>query len=344
MSTPLLSTTRNGVVERLERGHCVIVDDSGSVIWSKGDPDHVTFMRSAAKPLQATALILSGAVERYGLSSANLAVACGSHQGEQRHVHTVLELLHRAGVPPEALRCGTHAVGGPAGTRLAEAHISPTPLHNNCSGKHAGLLASAQALGMPLDRYLDPEQSLQQQIRHTVAGCAGVSEAAVRLGIDGCSAPNFALSMRAIATTFARIARPASAPAAIGQALTRVAHAMCADPFLVQGSHGIDSLLMQALDGEVVSKGGAEGLRCLALPRLGIGLALKIESGRAEGMGAILIALLRALDVIGERLPAELAPFDRPPIRNHRGIVVGDTQVLLDLSDLPRLPVHARYL
>lgn len=337
MSVPLLSTTRQGVIERLERGHCVISDHTGSVIWAQGDPDHVTFMRSAAKPLQASAIVLSGALERYQLRGTHLAVACGSHQGEQRHVRAALELLEHANVPPEALQCGTHGLSEPVAVRLAEARISPTPLHNNCSGKHAGLLASTKASGVPLHRYLDPEQPVQQGIHRTVALCGNVPASRVHLGVDGCSAPNFALPMRNIATAFARIGHPENLPPEIGSALTRIASAMQAEPFLVQGTNGIDSLLMQVLGPGLVSKRGAEGLHCVALPGLGIGIALKVESGHLEGMGAVMIALLRALGVLGDQLPVELAQFDCPPIRNHRGIVVGGTQVLLTMHDLPRL-------
>jgi L-asparaginase II len=325
------------VVERLERGHCVICDHTGSVIWAQGDPNHVTFMRSAAKPLQASAIVLSGALERYELCSRHLSVACGSHLGEQRHVQAVLEILERAAVPPTALQCGTHGLSEPVALRLAEARISPTPLHNNCSGKHAGLLASTRACGVPVQQYLDPEQPVQQQIRRTVAICGNLPESQVHLGVDGCSAPNFALPMRNIATAFARLAQPESLPVDIGSALSRIVSAMQTEPFLVQGTNGIDSLLMQSLGPEVVSKRGAEGLHCLALPRLGIGIALKVESGHLEGMGAVVIALLRALGVLGGQVPPVLAPFDCPPVRNHRGIVVGGTQVLLPMHAVPRL-------
>ncbi len=339
MAIPLLSTTRNEVVERLERGHCVIADASGSVIWSVGNPDHVTYLRSSAKPLQAAALVLSGAIERFGLADANVAVACGSHRGEPGHVRAVLDTLSRAGVSPDALGCGTHPLNHAEGFRLAADGQTPTPLHNNCSGKHAGMLAAATALGAPIDTYLDPAHPVQRQILDTVATCAGVPAASIHVGIDGCSAPNFALPMRTIARCFANIARANDLPADLCGALACVRSAMQAQPWFVSGTGQFDTLVMDAMPGAVIAKGGAEALHCVALPSLGLGVAVKFESGRPDGIASIVLAILRAAGVFGSSLPSSLQPFYRPVVLNHREIVVGRTQVLIDeaLSKLREL-------
>jgi L-asparaginase II len=328
MAAPLLATTRNGIIERLERGHCVIADATGTVRWSVGEPDHVTFLRSAAQPMQAAALVLSGAVERFGLGQANVALACGSHRGEPGHVRTALATLQSAGLGPEALGCGTHPLLHEAGLRLASAGLAPTPLHNNCSGKHAGMLAASVAMGAPVETYLAPDHPVQQRILEIVSTCAGVAPETVQTGIDGCSAPNFALPMRSIARCFARIADLDSLPGELGAAMGRIRSAMIAEPWYVSGTDQFDTLLMQATPGAFVVKAGAEGLRCVALPAMGLGLAVKFESGRADTMGAVVLAILEALGAFPGGVPGSLQSFVQPAVLNHRKIVVGETRIL----------------
>jgi L-asparaginase II len=332
VSVPLLATTRNGVVERTERGHCVVADSNGTVIWSAGDPDHVTYLRSSAKPLQATAIVMSGAMDRFNLSDSNLAVACGSHRGEPRHVRTALHTLVSAGVPPEALQCGTHELTQVSGTKLAMAGLSPTPLHNNCSGKHAGMLASTVALDCPIETYLGSDTPLQQMILATVSQCSGLPPNDIHCGLDGCSAPNFAMPMRNIARCFATIASRSGVTADLSSALHRVSNAMQGDPWLVSGTGEFDTCLMSSMAGRIVSKAGAEALQCVALPHLGIGIAVKIESGQGSGMPSVVLAVLSAIGVFGNALPAELRRFHMPAIRNHRRIQVGETRLLMQDS------------
>jgi L-asparaginase II len=333
----VLRTTRNGVVERQEYGQCVVTDAAGSVLWHAGDPDYVTYLRSSAKPFQATALALSGAVDRFGLNPAHVAIACGSHHAEPDHVLTALDMLRRAGVSPAALQCGAHDLAEPEASRLARAGIAPTPLHNNCSGKHAGMLAAAQALGAPLGSYLDPEHPVQRLIARTLAQVSGLSPEGMHLGIDGCSAPNVAMPMRAMACAFARLGEPERVGGEVGAALAHIGAAMRRHPWMVSGTTGFDTALMGHAGIPLISKGGAEGLHCVALPTRGLGLAVKIESGRADRIGAVTIAILRGLGVLGATLHPALARFDAPPVRNHRGLLVGETQVLLDTGALAQI-------
>ncbi len=337
MAASLFQTRRNNVVERLERGHCVLSDPQGEVVWSVGDTDHLTYLRSSAKPMQVTALLLSGAAERFALEPAHIAVSCGSHHGEPRHVHTVGDLLRRSGVAPEMLQCGTHDLAAPISYPLARAGLHPSPLHNNCSGKHAGMLAAAQAMGAPLGSYLNRDHPVQKRILQSVSRCAGVSPDRIAVGIDGCSAPNFALPMRHIARCFAQIADPSGLEPDLAAALNSAGAAMRADPWLVSGTDSLDTALMSAFPTMIISKGGAEGLQCVALPSHGLGLAVKFESGRADGIGAVVLAILRGLGMIGESVPEPLGRFDAPAVRNHRGLVVGDSRSLVDLQDAPHL-------
>jgi L-asparaginase II len=339
VSVPLVATTRNGVVERLERGHCVVSDANGCVLWSIGDRDHVTYLRSSAKPIQATALVMSGAMDRFNLTDANLSVACGSHRGEPRHVSTALDTLRRAGVPPEALGCGIHELYHMEGVRLAAAGLAPTPLHNNCSGKHAGMLASSVALGSPVETYLSPDHPLQKMILAALSACAGLPPDQIHPGIDGCSAPNFAMPIHGIARCFATVAARSSVSAELSDALRRVSTAMQRDPWLVAGTGEFDTTLMSALPGRVVAKAGAEALQCLALPRLGLGIAVKIESGQGSTLPSVVMAILGAIGILPDALPPELARFKSPPIRNHLRIHVGETRLHIqeDLEALAAL-------
>jgi L-asparaginase II len=271
-------------------------------------------------------------VERFGLDDGNLAVACGSHRGEPRHVRTALDTLRSARVPPEALQCGTHELAPAVGAKLSAAGLSPTPLHNNCSGKHAGMLASASALECPIESYLEPENPLQQMILATVSKCSGLPSDRIRQGLDGCSAPNFAMPMRNIGRCFATIADHATVGPELCHALDRVGGAMLADPWLVCGTGEFDTVLMSALDGAVISKAGAEALQCVALPRYGLGVAVKIESGQSSGLPTVVLAILKALGVIPGNMPAVLDLFYLPAIRNHRRISVGDTFLTMNDS------------
>ena len=334
MSIPLLCTTRDRVVERLERGHCAISTPLGELVWSAGDPDHVTYLRSSAKPVQATALILSGAADRFGLGPEQLAVACGSHHGEQAHVAAVTEMLKRAAIPVQALQCGAHGLSEPDAGRLARAGLTPTPLHNNCSGKHAGMLCAARALDAPRGSYLTPNHPVQRTILANMARCAGLPEGEIAIGIDGCSAPNFAMPIRTMARYFACLASSDYLPADLAGALCRIGAAMRAYPFMVSGTTGFDTVLMRDAPIPLIAKAGAAGLQCVAIPSLGLGLTVKVESGNGDQLPSVTIAILRALGVLPDELPPSLAAFDRPAIRNHRGLRVGETRVLVDTAAL----------
>jgi L-asparaginase II len=336
----LVQVTRNGVVERVDDGHCVVCDASGSIVWSAGDPQHVTYLRSSAKPFQATALVLSGALERFHLGRHHLALACGSHHGEPDHVRTALDMLTAAGVPAAALQCGTHDLAEPEGSRLARAGLHPTPLHNNCSGKHAGMLAACSARSLPTESYLDVAHPVQQTILSTIGLCADLRPEAIHVGIDGCSAPNFAMPLARMARAFACLACPDRVGGEVGAALRRIGEAMRMHPWLVSGTTGFDTALMRRTQG-VIAKAGAEGVQCVALPALGLGIAVKISSGRADRLPAVVLAIMRGLGVLDGQLHPDLVPFDAPPTRNHRGIRVGDTQLLVDTA--PLAAVAERY-
>ena len=331
MSAELLYTTRGDLVETIQRGHVAVVDVRGRLIASSGDPEAISHMRSAAKPLQATMVVQSGAAERFGLAGPLLAICCASHQGEPGHVAAVREVLAHAGVPESALQCGVHAPAyTPAAAALWRAGEEPGAVHNNCSGKHAGMLAAARALGAPLESYLSIDHPVQQGILANVAALAGVPRERIVIGVDGCSVPVHGLPTRAMAYAYAHLADPTSAPAC-APLLAPLAEAMVAHPWYVRGTGGPDTELMERAGGRLVAKGGAEGVLCIAVRDAGLGLALKVESGRKEGAHAVAIEALRQLGVLGPDEVEAMGDLAHPPVRNHRGLYVGKARPVVKL-------------
>jgi L-asparaginase II len=326
MSVELLHSTRGDLVETIQGGHVAVVDARGRLLGSAGDPDAWSYLRSSAKPLQATMVVQSGAAERFDLTGALLAICCASHNGEPGHVEAVRTVLERAGAPEDALQCGVHAPSyQPAAAALWRAGAEPTVLHNNCSGKHAGMLASARALGAPLDDYLSIDHPVQQGILTNVAALSGVPRERIVIGIDGCSAPVHGLPVRGMAQAYAHLADPQSAPA-YAPTLDLLAEAMATHPWYVDGTNGPDTLLMERAGGRLVVKSGAEGVLCVAVRGAGIGLAIKMQSGRNEWSHAVAIEALRQLDLLTASDIDAFGELAHPVVRNHRRLRVGDVR------------------
>jgi L-asparaginase II len=319
-----VAVTRGGVVECRHRVHVAVADARGRLVAAAGDPGLVTFLRSAAKPIQALALVESGAADDLGCTGRHLAVACASHHGMEMHVQVVRELLGRAGLGPEHLRCGPHAPADPeAAEALRRAGAVPERIHNNCSGKHAGMLAVCVHRGWAPDGYLDPHHPVQCEIRATLEALAGQAVAAS--APDGCGVPTFALPLRAMAVAYARLGCGYGLPGVRAVAAARLAEAMAAHPELVSGPGSLNTELLRRHGQRVLTKGGAEGVWCYAVRQQGpgLGLALKVEDGAARAVGPALLAVLKALGLPGGGDP-ELASFTRPIVRNTLGEAVGE--------------------
>jgi L-asparaginase II len=326
---PAVLVWRGKVVESVHRAVIAVADPDGRLVARLGDAEAVTYLRSSAKPFQALPLVESGAADRFGLSPSELAVITGSHGGEDRHVKAVEGILAKAGLGPEALQCGVHKpYHGPTAERLGS-HI--TALHHNCSGKHAGMLLLAAHLGVDPRDYIDPASAGQRRIRSTLADVAGVPLPQVQVGTDGCSAPNFALPMRAAARAFARLGQPESLPAH-EQALRRVRDAMLAHPEMVAGEGRFDTALMTAFQGRVLSKSGAEGFEGLAIPGRGWGIAIKVEDGNARASPPIVVRTLRQLRVAGKEHEAALAEHLGREQKNWAGRTVGKVEARFTLK------------
>lgn len=208
-SVEFVHVTRGALVECVHRGHLAVADASGRLVRAAGEPQYVTYARSSAKPLQAVPVVASGAADRFGLTAPELALLCASHSGEPMHVQAVLRMLAKIGEDESALRCGAHPpYHKPSAAAIRQAGAAPTPVHNNCSGKHTGMLALAKQLGAPTDGYMRPDHPVQQAMLRAVAAFAGVSPEDVVLGTDGCGVPVFGLPLASLAAAYARLGAP----------------------------------------------------------------------------------------------------------------------------------------
>jgi L-asparaginase II len=317
----------------VHRGTVVVADRDGRVRYLAGDAALPLFLRSACKPIQALPLVEGGGVENFGLSEPELAVICASHAAEPAHIRAVASILSKIGLDASALRCGPHAPNDPAAAAaLIQAGRDPEPIHNNCSGKHAGMLASCRLYGWPTETYLDPGHPLQRRIAVLIAEFCGAPEP-LPAGTDGCGVPTFHATAAQLARAFARLADPRDLPGPRAAAVRRIGDAMAAHPVMVSGIGRLVTSLMEVLGDRLFCKGGAEGGVGVALRSRGFGIAVKIEDGNARAMGPILIEVLRQLGVAGPAELSALAVHAHPAVRNTRGDTIGAIRPLVQLQE-----------
>ncbi|HYT98652.1 MAG TPA: asparaginase, partial [Casimicrobiaceae bacterium] len=300
-------------------------------LYSAGDPEALTFTRSALKPVQALPFVAAGGVERFGFAPEQVALLCASHSGEPRHVDAVSDMLTKSGSSAADLQCGAHAPG----FYEARGEIPPpppySPLAHNCSGKHAGMLAYCAMCDHPKDEYLQFDHPLQQAIRSAVSTFTGVPQPELVAGIDGCSAPNYAVPLARLAQAYARLASPEVDPV-YGRAPQLLANAMTTYPEMVSGERRSDLALMRAGRGNWVAKIGAEGVQAIGVKREGLGIAIKLADGQKRGLYPAIVAVLDALHLIDSHAVTELEPWGHPQLRNYRGIHTGDVRGILVLD------------
>jgi L-asparaginase II len=320
---------RGAIVESQHLIHAAVADSQGRLRASLGDPDRVTFFRSGAKPFQAAPLVRDGAIDRFGITLEELALCCGSHSGEPRHVDAAAAILRRIGVDAEALACGPHAPFHEQTRRdLVEAGLEPGRLHNDCSGKHAGMLALARVHGWETGEYHRADHPVQQRILAEIARWTGVPYEAVALGTDGCGAVCFALPLRQMASAYARLA----AAAREGERdATYVVGAMTSYPEMVAGEGRLCTDLMERSAGRLFAKTGSEGLYFVGVPGAELGVALKVADGATRAVAPAILDVLRQLDLISEDDLGALSPHAYPDVVNSRGELVGQIRPRLAL-------------
>ena len=327
---PTVEFTRGSIVESVHRAHVAIVDSHGELVYSLGDPDFVTFMRSSAKPLQTLSAVMSGAVDEYKLTDAETSMLSGSHGGEPYQVETVESILNKGGLDPSYLQCGTHPpLDAKAKMDLIHAGKKPQPIHHNCSGKHAGMLITTKFMGEPLDKYLDMDSKVQQQISGYIGTLADIPPDSFEMGLDGCSAPVHGFSLRAAAYAFARLLDPSDLDSDLATASRRVTRTMRAYPEMIgaQNDRICTELLRAGRIFELTAKGGAEGYYSAAWrdTKTGraLGLAVKLEDGIERARSPLVIALLQKFGVLPNELSQSLKPFAPGTIHNSRREEIG---------------------
>jgi L-asparaginase II len=327
----LLRRWRGDWAESQHRGAWALVDSAGDVIDGGGDFRAPVFARSSTKSLQAIPLFESGAAKRFGLSAEDVALACSSHNAEDRHTRPILELLDRLDLNVGHLLCGSQAPGDPAARReLFARGESPLALHHNCSGKHAGFLALAKHLDVAPEEYLLPESDSQMQVRRAVLEMCDLEAGEWGLAIDGCSAPTFRLPLHKLALGLARVADPQNLGATRAAACTRMTDAVAAHPTLVAGTHKrLCTDLARVTRGRLFPKLGAEAVYVIGVRGADRGLALKIDDGNFAAMNRVVIALLDKLGLISKNELQELGSWADDTLHNAAGLDVGRTEVSL---------------
>jgi L-asparaginase II len=292
---PFAAVRRGELVESVHRGRLAVCDPEGVMLEAYGDPEAYVYLRSSAKPFQALPLVLSGTADAFGLTDEELAVACASHNAEKPHLAAVRAILEKAGLDESDLQSGPHPpMYGPAAAELARGGEEPRPIHGNCSGKHAGMLAVCAHEGYETLSYRDPGHPLQRRILGLIARVCGVQEDEVLVAGDNCGVPAFALPLRSFATGLARIATGEEMPDEIRGAGLRIRDAMRAHPFMVAGTGRLDTELMERT--RLLVKGGAEAVLAVGNPE-SWGMALKISDGSQRAVRPAALAALEHMDV-----------------------------------------------
>src|SRR5687767_7553485 len=331
--------TRGDTVESYHRVHAAVVDQCDKLDAGAGDSDLNTWWRSCAKPFQIMPLLECGAFDEFGWGDEELCLACASHGGEPEHLAIVEAMLETLGLEEGDLACGPHDPLTNRGAKIARdsgTRIKRT--HNNCSGKHAAMLALAKHNGWALEGYERSDHPVQQAMLNQVALWTGVPPAQVRLAIDGCGAAVFGLSLEQMARAYARLGRAAERNEEIP---SRIVAAIAKHPFLVGGTDRFDSIVIEETGGRVITKVGAEGVHSAVVLDSGFGIALKVEDGNPRAQHPALIQLLLELDALPLPLPARLAEYLNKPVKNSRGDVVGETRMSEDSGRTARAEAEA---
>lgn len=316
---------RNGTIESSHFGVAVVCDYRGNVLESWGDIEKLIFPRSAVKPMLAADLVESGASDHYGLSDAELALACSSHQGEPMHQKLVHEWLDRLGLTPEHLACGAVLPDDiESASKLLVAGEQCGRIHHNCSGEHAGFLTTALHLDMPLENFHLVDHPLQQLSLDGLSDLAGIDLRQYPIGIDGCGFPAPTMTLVELGRTVARFANPSDLSASRAKAILRLHQAIINQPLYAAGHGTIVSELTQVTKGAVLAKTGAEGILTATLPEQGLGVALKIADGSARARSVALMAILDHLGALSDTEKNLLQAHSAPQIINSRGLVVGE--------------------
>lgn len=327
----LVEVFRGKRLESRHRGAAAVVDADGTTVFTVGDVTTPVYPRSAVKALQALALVESGAADRFSFGDEELALACASHSGEPGHVAGVERMLAKAGLDATSLACGAHyPIYQPAAAALGQS--APSALHNNCSGKHAGFICAACAMGVPHADYWRPVHPVQREVRSILEALTGTALGEDVCAIDGCSVPTWAIPLQNLASAFAKFGSGRGLAPERARAAARLRAACAQKPWYVAGTGRFCTELMQLCGASVFVKTGAEGVYCGALPDQGLGIAIKCDDGAGRAAQAVIAAMIARFLPMADAKRAALAPFVRPTLRNWNGFEVGAVRVTDQLN------------
>jgi L-asparaginase II len=325
----LVEIVRGGVVESRHEVHVVVTRADGHIVAGTGDPTGLTYYRSAAKPIQALPLVEEGVADRFGFTTEELALCCASHEGEAAHVAGARSILSKAGVGEDLLRCGPHLPFSPVASRaVTESGGVALRIHNNCSGKHAGMLALAVGMGWDPHDYHEAAHPVQKRMRSEVQRWTGLSADEIPSGVDGCGVLCFAVPLNIMAQSMAGFA----AAAGDGQPAARVVSAMTGHPFMVGGTGRTCTDVMARASGRAFVKLGAEGVYAGGVPDRGLGFAIKVLDGGRRAVEVALVQTLADLGIFDEADVSALSQHAHPDVLNTRGEVVGEVRSAFSLE------------
>ena len=341
-SETIVRIFRGSITESIHRVHLAVVNALGTLLHQAGDPQLLTFARSTAKLIQALPVIESGAADHFGLTDAEIALCCASHNGEAEHVSTA-RVSWASSVTIMSTCSAVHMIltMQPTANAMRSEESSPSTLHNNCSGKHSGMLALSAHLGASPDTYMSIQHPVQQLMLDAVCAMTGVQKPQMHLGIDGCGVPVFGMTIDQLALAFARLGRPDELPQARANACQRIVAAVRKYPQFLAGSDRFDTRLIEVTGGRIIGKMGAEGIFAITIPEQGLGFVLKIEDGNVRALYPAVVEALKQLSLLSESEISELSSYHTPTIHNWQGTEVGIIRPEFRALILPAIPAAA---
>ena len=328
-----IEVTRGGMVESIHRGVCVISDAKGEIYKSWGNHERQIYPRSAIKPLQAIPVVASGAAESLKMNSAELALCCASHSGEKIHTEKVFKWLERLGLDSADLECGPQMPSDQAtAEHLIHVNELPLSLHNNCSGKHAGMLTTAIHKKQPTIGYTKPDHPIQMDLIGLIGELGNIDLSVTARGLDGCGIPVFGIPIKSVALAMAKLADPDILEHSKKEACIQITEACSKNPIMISGTNKINTLMQIETAGKALVKGGAEGVYTAAINSLGLGVCIKIDDGAGRAASLAMLAVMSKLNVLSEDSVQKIKKFGFDEVRNWAGTLVGKIEIGDSLS------------
>jgi len=332
---PLVVLTRSNHIESIHKGHICVVDSQKNTLYSIGDPHTKVYLRSSAKPIQAVALVNSGAMEKFNITLKELAIICSSHSGEDFHREAVSSILNKIGLSENDLCCG---VANPYNQDMINTLIKkgqrPSQLYNCCSGKHAGMLALCKFYKYPVEGYSEPEHPVQQLILKITSELLECNSNDITIGIDGCSIPTFMITLHQTAYLYSLLAHGSNHNGKYKEAFGLIRKAMTANPQMINGDKEFCTDLITHSEGKVIGKVGAEGIYCVAVLEKQLGICIKISDGNERAVYPVTSHILSQLGVLNNRTLEKLKTWAYPPVKNHKGKIVGHTIPVFNINKM----------